>query len=401
MKKFKITLVALLAILSIIVIAYSEQIKRVYQTITLFDEDVILNNFSNMSSIFRTVEIKPSTTPSIFERHEHSLPASFTYKGEDISIKDFINKTSTTSLLVVKGNTITFEEYYQGTKDTDSRISWSVAKSLLSALFGVAVEEGYIKSIEEPVTKYVPELLNSGYDGVRIKDVLQMSSGVAFNEDYLDFYSDINRFGRALALGSSIDDFSASLVNKSPPGTYLKYVSINTHVIGMVIRAATGRTIVDYFNEKIWSKIQPESSLFYIVDNQNEPMVLAGMNLRTRDFARFGQLYMNKGLWNSEQVIPSDWVNKSVTPDAPHLTPGKRDSSDIVFGYGYQWWIPENADEEFVAWGIYDQYIYVNQKLGVVIVKNSAHLGFADNNYESRTKTIEFFRNIANSITEL
>ena len=397
MKKLKISLLTLLALVGLLGIFESESIKRLYHVMTLFDKDVIVSNFSGMKELVPTAEIKPSTEPSVFEQNIKALPERFHYK-KDQNVSEFLERTSTTALLVLKGNTITYEDYYQGTKDTDYRISWSVAKSFLSALFGIAVEEGAIKSIEEPVTNYVPELVGTGYDGVRIKDVLQMSSGVAFNEDYYDFNSDINRFGRTFALGGSFDEFAGSLVREREPGTYLHYVSIDTHVLGMVIRAATGRTIVDYFNDKLWSKIQPESSVYYIVDDQNEPMVLGGMNLRTRDFARFGQLYLNHGRWNEEQIVPSEWVKASVTPDAPHLIPGERDTSSINLGYGFQWWIPENAEQEFMGLGIYGQYIYVNQKAGVVIVKNSAHIEFAKNNFESATEAVAFFRAVVASI---
>lgn len=397
MKKTKISLLALLMLALVVVAVKGENIKRLYYAITLFDEDVIVNNFSSMASLFATAELKSSSEPSVFDKKLQPLPATFEYKSTQ-RVQAFLEKTSTTALLVVKDNTITYENYFQGTKDSDYRISWSTAKSFLSALFGIAVHEGAIKSIEESVTDYVPELIGSGYDGVRIKDVLQMSSGVAFNEDYLDFNSDINRFGRTFALGGSFDDFATTLQNEKPPGTYLHYVSIDTHVLGMVIRAATGRPMLAYFNEKLWSQIQPESSAYFIIDNENEPMVLGGLNLRTRDFARFGQLYMNQGNWKGKQVVPSSWVADSVTPDAPHLIPGKRDTSSINLGYGYQWWIPEGADQEFMALGIYGQFIYVNQKARVVIVKNSAHLEFADNNFESATEAAEFFRAIVASL---
>jgi len=323
------------------------------------------------------------------------LPATYQYKGEDKSLQEFLTRSSTTALLVLKGNDITFEDYYQGTDEGDQRISWSMAKSFLSALFGIAIEEGHIKNINELVTDYVPELKGSGYDGVTIKNVLQMSSGVAFNEDYQDFNSDINRMGRLLALGGSFDEFAASLVNEREQGTFLHYVSIDTHVIGMVLRNATGRSVADYFNEKLWSKLGTEQDTYYITDSTGEPMVLGGLNMLTRDYAKFGKLYLDNGRWNDQQIVPLNWVKDSVTPDAAHLMPGKRDSSDMEMGYGYQWWLPVNADEEFMAVGIYDQYIYVNKKANVVIVKNSANIDFTKNNYESFQESAQAFRAIA------
>ncbi|WP_250656965.1 serine hydrolase domain-containing protein [Alkalimarinus coralli] len=368
--------------------------KRLYHSLTLFNESVIVENFSNMSDIFETVEIEKTAPEHKFGQAYQPLPKTYLYKGEKRDTENFLEKTSTTALVVIRNNDIMFENYYRGTTESDRRISWSTAKSFLSAIFGVAVAEGHIASLQDPVTQYVPELKGSGYDGVSIKNVLQMSSGVRFDEDYGRFNSDINRFGRTMALGGSFDDFAASLEKEREQGEYLHYVSIDTHVLGMVLRNATGREIADYFNEKLWSQIGAEDSALYIVDSYNEPMVLGGLNLRTRDYARFGKLFLDNGQWNGKQIIPAKWVTESTTPDAPHLKPGKRDSSDINLGYGYQWWIPENADQEFMAIGIYDQYIYVNQKAGVVIVKNSANINFMDNGFESATETVEVFRSI-------
>jgi len=395
----KVILVSVLGVATLSLV-WGDKAKRLYHTLTLFDADVIVHNFSNMAQLYPTLEIKPSQPPSRFERDQRGLPKHFAYKGEARSVEAFLQRTSTTALLVLDQNTITHEQYFQGTADTDYRISWSTAKSFLSALVGIAVHEGHIKDIEAPVSDYVDSLVGTGYEGVRIKDVLQMSSGVRFDEDYMAFNSDINRFGRTFALGGSIDRFAESLVNEREPGTYLHYVSIDTHVLGMLLRAATGRTIVDYFDEKLWSRIQPESSVFYIVDDMLEPMVLGGMNLRTRDFARFGQLYLNNGRWGREQIVPEQWVRDSVTPDAPHLIPGERDSADLNLGYGYQWWLPEDADQEFMALGVYGQFIYVNQKAGVVVVKNSAHLEFADNHFESATEAVAFFRAVVAHISK-
>ena len=300
--------------------------------------------------------------------------------------------------MVLHDESITHESYYLGTTAEDKRISWSVAKSFLSALVGIAVEQEKIKDLNDLVTDYAPSLKGSGYDGVTLKNVLQMSSGVRFNEDYKDFFSDINRMGRLLALGGSFDEFAASLETEREQGQYLHYVSVDTHVIGMVLRGATGEPIVDYFKKHLWDHIQPEADTFYLTDELGEPMVLGGLNMRAVDYLKFGKLYRDNGRWNDKQIVPEAWVKESTTPDAPHLMPGKRDSADLDLGYGYQWWLPINADQEFLALGIYDQFIYVNKKAGVVIVKNSANINFTDNNLESASVAVEFFRAVAKSL---
>ena len=394
-------LIAAIVIVLAAVTAFNwDNIVNLNKVITLFDKDKIVHNFVNMNESFPNITIKSNSEPYYFESAPQALPESFEFKGKTVSVKEFLERTTTTALVVLKDETITHESYYLDTKAEDKRISWSVAKSFLSAMVGVAVEQGKIKSLNDLVTDYAPSLKGSGYDGVTIKNILQMSSGVKFNEDYKDFFSDINRMGRLLALGGSFDEFAASLVAEREQGVYLHYVSIDTHVLGMVLRGATGESIVDYFTEHLWNKIHPEADTYFVTDELSEPMVLGGLNMRAVDYLKFGKLYRDDGRWNGEQIIPESWVKASVTPDAPHLMPGKRDNSDIDLGYGYQWWLPVDADQEFMALGIYDQFIYVDKKSNIVIVKNSANINFTDNNFESGHESAEFFRAVIKSLSK-
>lgn len=380
---------------------YQTEIKQLYGVINLFKPDVIVENFSNMNEIMPTTIIAKSGKTRILEKTLQDLPATFFFKDQHYDLNEFLDETQTTAFLVIKDNHIIFEKYYLGTKGSDLRASWSMAKSYLSAIFGIAVYEGHIKDLNAAVSDYVPSLKGSGYDGVSIKNVLQMSSGVAFNEDYNDFNSDINRFGRMMALGGSFDEFAASLTKEREQGTYMKYVSIDTHVLGMVLRAATGKSIEEYLTQKLWSKLGNEQDALYLVDGLKEPMVLGGLNATTRDYARLGLLFRDNGQINGQQIVPAQWIKDSTTPDASHLTPGKRDNANSDFGYGYQWWIPENPDQEFFALGIYGQFIYINQKTNVVIVKNSVNTHFTENDYEDIHQSLAAFRNIALNIKDI
>ncbi len=339
-----------------------EEITRLMAVNSLFDAETIVQNFSHMEDLFLTHPLSRGAGPV------SELPLGPPAKLSP-AVDQWIKDRSVTALVVLKNGQLVHESYYLGTGPADRRISWSVAKSLLASLFGILNAEGAFGSLDDPVVKYAPSLKGSAYDGATIRDVLTMSSGVAFNEDYLDFNSDINKMGRVLALGGSMDDFAAGLKEReAAPGARFHYVSIDTHVIGMVIRGATGKDIPELLEDRLLAPLGVEAAPYYLTDGEGVSFVLGGLNLRTRDYARFGQMVMQGGQWQGVQIVPEDWVIAMTSPQA-------KDGS----AYGFQWWIPENPTPgEVMAQGIYGQYIYINPGLGVVIAVNSADRGFED-----------------------
>ena len=391
-------LIGLLCAAIVAGVFFRREVFRLYKVVYLFEPDVIAKNFRSMSEFFPHHTVSRGGVVYEFKSAPRPLPATYRYEGEERNVMDFLQRTSTTGFLVLKNDAIAYEQYWNGHTPDTLHISWSVGKSFVSALFGIAIAEGYIASVEDPVTKYAPELKGTGYDGVRIKDVLQMSSGVGFNEDYGDFNSDINRMGRVIALGDSIGSFVASLKNERPPGTYHHYVSMDTQVLGMIVRNATGKPLARYLSEKIWSRIGMQSDAAWIVDDMGMELAFGTLNATLRDYARFGRLHLRNGDWNGEQIVPSAWVHDSITPDAPHLQPGENPASSNRLGYGYQWWIPEYRDgNDYSAIGVYGQFIYVNPARSVVIVKNSS---FADYTRvpDCEPETLEMFQAIARAM---
>jgi CubicO group peptidase (beta-lactamase class C family) len=365
-------LLTLIAFTAVIGGCSAHKVKRLFKVMYLFHEDNIVENFRSMPDMFPYHEIHRGDTVFEFEAAPKDLPVTFDYNGKTYNIEELLENTWTTGLIIIKDDKILFEKYYRGNTPDTLNISWSVGKSFVSALVGIAVSEGYIRSVNDPVTDYAPELKGSGYDGVPLKHVLQMSSGVRFDEDYDAFFSDINRMGRVIAMGDSINEFAASLESEREPGTYHHYVSMDTQVLGMVLKNATGKTPSQYLEEKIWKKIGMHSNAKWLVDDMDMELVFGTLNVTLRDYARFGRLYMNYGNWNGQQVVPRQWIIDSITPDAPHLMPGDNPLSNTKMGYGYQWWIPEHPKGDFMALGVYDQYVYVNPGRKMVIVKNSA-----------------------------
>jgi len=386
------TLFFALIIFGVFVAFNHEKAARLYATMTLFDKDKVVHNFSHMDEMFLTKPVRRSGPVFKFGHAPAALPESFPYKGQTIDTGEFLARRATTALLVVKDDNIAFEKYYLGTGENDLRISWSMAKSFTVALFGIYVERGLI-DIDAPVEKYLPEMKGSGYEGVPVRAVLAMSSGVKWNEDYGDFYSDINRMGRILAVGGSLDEFTTTLTREKPPGQEFHYVSMDTHVLAMIVRRVTGKSLIELAEQHIWSNIGMESDAEWITDSTGTAFALGGLNMRTRDYARFGRLYLKGGNWNGKQIIPEAWVKLSTTPSYAHNKPGPD-----KFGYGFQWWIaPDARPGEFLAVGVYGQFIYINQPEHIVIVKNSADLNFMDK-IGSKFESISFFRAITDKL---
>ena len=357
-----------------------EEIARLMAVNSLFAPETIVQNFSNMDDLFLTRPLSRGDGPvsPLPEGTPATLPAE---------VQDWITTRSVTALVILKDGQIVHESYHQGTGPDDLRISWSVAKSFLSALFGIVLAEGHIDSLDDPVTKYVPDLAGTAYDGATVRHILTMSSGVAFNEDYLDFWSDINRMGRVLALGRSMDGFAASLKDReADPGSRWHYVSIDTHVLGMIIRGATGEDIPELLERHILAPMGFEKAPYYLTDGYGVSFVLGGLNVTTRDYARFGQMIAQGGEWQGRQIVPRDWVEASIIRSAPGGA-----------GYGYQWWIADGAPAgEVNAQGIYGQYIWIDRARNVVIAVNAADRGFEDPGVAEGN--IALFRRIAASL---
>lgn len=360
-----------------------DEIMRLLAVNSLFAEEKIVNNFSHMDAAFLTVTLPRGDGPTSELPYgpEYDLPT-----GAD----QWIEERAVTSLLVMQDGQIRYEQYFLGTTADDRRISWSIAKSYLSALFGILIEDGAIASLDDKVTKYAPELEGSAYEHATIRNVLNMASGVVFDEDYLDPKSDINRMGRVVALGGELDDFAASLKDSfAPPGDTWQYVSIDTHVIGMVIRGATGRSVSALLSEKVLAHLGLERDGYYVTDGAGVAFVLGGLNFTTRDFARFGQMILQNGEYGGRQVVPADWIAASTEASAP-TAPGK-------IGYGYQWWIPVGAHEgEFLGRGVYGQYLYFDQSRDVLIMTTGADRKFRNKGVNA--SNVEMFRKIAQSL---
>jgi CubicO group peptidase (beta-lactamase class C family) len=343
----------------------------------MYSGELQADTFRQMASIYPVRVVRRSSNPTpLALGASFDLPKTFEFGGNSHDTSAFLSTVDTTGLLIIKDGRVAYENYWLGYDETTQAISFSVTKSFVSALIGIAISEGAIGSVEEPVTRYAQELAGCAYDGVRLKDVLQMSSGARWNEDYSDPNSDIRLFGRVYVEGGSVDAYCAKSQREHAPGTFNRYNTLDTCVLGLVLRNATGRSLSDYLHEKIWHPLGMQADGFWNVDSAGAEFAGGGLSATLRDYAKLGLLYLQKGNWNGVQILPSEWVHASVTPDASHLMPGKRSSAATPFGYGYQWWIPNNSGA-YSAIGVYNQYIYVDPLARMVVAKTSAFRNFA------------------------
>jgi CubicO group peptidase (beta-lactamase class C family) len=400
-KKLLVVLAVLLLALAGGAYLFRAEIQRVRAMATLFSGAEQYQNFNRMTEFIPHTTMTAAAAPYQFpQRQRIDLPETFEYKGRLVGVEEFLKETDTAALLVLHDGALVYERYLlTGGRDVNW-ISMSVAKSFISAAIGVAVDEGRI-DIERAVTDYLPELQGSAYDSVRVKDVLQMSSGAAWNEDYSDSGSDINRMGRLLALGGSSLDFAASLRRDFEPGTYNRYNSMDTQVLGLLLAGATGQSVTDYLESRLWHPLGMESDAYWLTDELGVELAFFGLNATARDYAKLGELFRNNGRWGQQQLVSADWVRASTTPDAPHLMPNVH--ADFPLGYGYQWWVPESEEGEYSAIGVYNQFIYVNPSRDLVIVKLSAFSDYAtslEQDAYRELETIEFFRELGRQLEE-
>jgi CubicO group peptidase (beta-lactamase class C family) len=271
---------------------------------------------------------------------------------------------------VLKDDTILVERYQYDRKPEQRMASYSMAKSIVSMLFGIAMAEGRIKSLDDLAEAYVPELKGHPYGETPLRHLLSMSSGVQFSENY-GGNDDVAELGR-LTYGQQSAGGPASVLpfrnRVRQPGEKFSYASAETQVLGLVVRAATGKTLAEYASEKIWQPMGAEADASWLIDKGGYEMAYAAFNATLHDFARLGMLLAHDGAMDGRQIIPAEWVRAASTPPAPQFRPGQAHS---YFGYGYQTWIFP-GEKRFVLRGLRGQLVCVDPQTKVVVVHTAA-----------------------------
>jgi CubicO group peptidase (beta-lactamase class C family) len=328
--------------------------------------------FHNMDKLdLRTDWVKKGDRVYPILEPTRELSFEYTFQGKRYSLDDYFKRNFVTGFLVLHDDQIMAEKYFHEADQNSKFVSQSVSKSIVSILIGAAVEDGSIKSIEDPVIKYLPYLKGSGYRNVTVKHLLQMSTGIKYSENYGDPKSEAALLGSALLTGSpSFKEYAQSIQpTNTQPGTKFEYQSVNTQVLGLLLEKTTGKRLNEYAQEKLWKKIGAQSdAFFYESKKQPDTCAFACFNATLRDYARIGLMMLRGGKLGEERIVQESWVHDSTTPDAPYLKANQGGG----IGYAYQWWIPQGKEGVFMALGIYGQCIYVNPTRRVVIVQTSA-----------------------------
>jgi CubicO group peptidase (beta-lactamase class C family) len=328
----------------------------------------LVSTYSRYDTMFPARPVRRAATPWLFKRAAE--PAiSYTLRSNRHSIADYLGRNPTTGLLIAKDDTILYEHYQYARTDKDRFLSQSMAKTVTSMLVGIAISENKIRSIDDLVSAYIPGLADTEYGKTPIRDLLHMSSGVAFSENY-DGQDDISRLGRDL-FGEPGKDPVASVAQFNnriaPPGTKWHYASVETEILGLVLRSATGVPVADYLHDKIWSAIGTEADASWAIDGTGQEATFCCINATLRDYARFGRLLAHDGAWEGRQVIPRQWVLDATTvrQDDAYLAPG---AATAYFGYGYQVWLLPGQQRSFALIGIRGQLIFVDPTSKLVMV---------------------------------
>ena len=334
----------------------------------MLDNNVSALMFRNMDDLFTTRTVARSGPVWELPRRDHALDFTYTWQEQILSAEQFLERTYTNALLVMKDGRIVSEIYRNNSNEHSRFIGWSMTKSLTSVLVGCALADSRIDSLDTPITHYLPELKSGGYDGVSIRHVMQMRSGVDYEERY-DFENPGTAAGNHIAAlvrnTARFADVARTLPRIHTPGEFFQYKTIDTAVLGWLIERVTFNSVAAYTERCLWEPLGAKADGFYIMDGApgvGREFSGAGFNATLRDYARFGQMILNGGVANGRRIVSENWVRQSTRP-----TGGEDQRRG---GYGLQWWTIADSDA-FSAIGLQGQYIYIDPATRTVVVKLS------------------------------
>ncbi len=320
---------------------------------------------SRYDTLFPARTITAPQQPIQLARAAREPVIRYSFAGLDLTLDDYLNRRPVTGLLIAKDNTILVERYQYGRNDTDRLTSFSMAKSVVALLIGIALKEGAIRSVDDLAETYVPGLKDTEYGRTPIKALLLMASGVAFSEDYANRSSDVYTLARLTLEQDPVGSLAAVKqfnTRRAAPGARFSYSSAELLVLGLVLTAATKRTVSDYAAEKLWQPLGAEADATWIIDATGQEITFAYFNAVLRDWARLGLMLANRGSWFGKTIIPEDWLVASAANAMPTELP--------LVKYGYQIWYSADTTR-FSLRGLRGQYVLVDPALKLVLVQTA------------------------------
>jgi CubicO group peptidase (beta-lactamase class C family) len=330
------------------------------------DETVRVGAFSNLDKLFPHRVLHKAANPSPLRLAAVEPALRYSFGGRTHTIDDYLAHQRTTGLLVIKDGEVLVQRYQYDRTATDRFLSNSMAKSLVSIAMGLALSEKHIRSLDDKVVEYVPELKGNVYGETAIRNLLRMASGVRFTEDY-DGRDDLAKFSRLQATKGSIPGLLAFNGREVPEGERFHYASIETQVLAVVLCAATGKTLSGYLSEKLWQPMGAEADATWIIAPDGLERAAGNFNATLRDWGRLGLLLANDGVLDGKQIIPRDYLLEA-TDWHKHPAAFAPRRATKSYGYGYQFWTLPGEKRRFVLLGVYGQAIYVDPELKLVLV---------------------------------
>ena len=389
MRKWIIGILVVLAVAGGIFWAKADKDMRVLILSMPTDRDVLFWSIPQRDATFRAMDrITFLVKSRIVPAGEDVYPL---LKGAPldvgIDVDAYMKDQRTAGLVIIQDGKIRLEKYGLGFSGNGRWTSFSVAKSFTSTLVGAAIKDGYIKSIDDKVSDYIPDLKGSVYDDVTIKQLLTMTSGVKWNEDYADPKSDVALFNAHKA-EPDVDvtvSYMRKLKREVPPGTKWVYKTGETNLIGVLVSSATKKNLSDYLSEKIWRPFGMEQDASWLLGSTGHEISGCCLQASTRDFARFGLFILGGGIAEGKSVLPDGWIAAATTKQS--------DTDKAEVGYGYQWWIMDHGS--YTARGIFGQGIFIDPKRKLIIASNSNWPQATDSQGGDQAKTrVVFYKQV-------
>lgn len=342
--------------------------------------------FRHMAEVFPYRTINPAESAQPLPRALDQQNVAYTFQGNERTVDDWLADSRSTGLMVLHNGEVVHEQYLLGSTPASQHTSWSVGKSFVATLIAMAIEDGRIANLDQTAEMFAPQYAGTDYGATSLRHLLMMSAGVDFEEDYNAPDSDIRRlFFGANIFGRNIDTMVGEVERNRPAGEDLHYVSANTQVLSAVVRGIWNAPLAEIVEQEIWRPIGMTGEAYW---NQNVPgddgmaIGYCCLNATLSDYARFGQFYLQDGVWDGQRLVPEGWVEQATRPNAPFQEPGP----DEVYphrGYALHFWVPEGYDGEYFMAGVYGQYIWVDERRNIVIARTAADTEWSGRTAES------------------